>query len=114
MLVFNRKDGLQERFVEVLTGRTVRPPVTYLPSSHGFAEATRLGLGWGMVPEQMAHALLDDGSLVEIAPGRALDVPLYWQRWRLDSAALGALTTAVMVTANSFLRDGSGNTLTGR
>jgi LysR family transcriptional regulator, chromosome initiation inhibitor len=95
MLVFNRKDGLQRRFLRGLLRRDLEPPATYLPSSWGFVEAARLGLGWGMVPEQMARAPVDAGELIEIQPGRPLDVPLYWQRWRLESAALAELTDAV-------------------
>ncbi|NDL56808.1 LysR family transcriptional regulator ArgP [Phytoactinopolyspora mesophila] len=95
MLVFNRKDGLQHRFLRGLLQRNADPPVTYLPSSWGFVEAARLGLGWGMVPEQMARPAIDAGELIEIRPGHPLDVPLYWQRWRLESAALAALTDVV-------------------
>jgi LysR family transcriptional regulator (chromosome initiation inhibitor) len=103
MLVFNRKDGLQQRFLRTLTGRDLEPPVSYLPSSQGFVDAARLGLGWGMVPAQLAGAAIEEGELVEIAPGRGLDVPLYWQRWRLDSPALATLTEAVRATAAAAL-----------
>lgn len=104
MLVFNRKDALQYRFARTLAGSRVDPPVTYLPSSVGFVDAARLGLAWGMVPEQLARPGLDGGNLVELAPGRTLDVPLYWQRWRLDSPALDAVTATVMSAASAGLR----------
>lgn len=103
MLVFNRKDALQERFARMVTGATVDPPVTYLPSSTAFIDAAKLGLGWGMVPNMMATEHLAEGSLVEIAPGRTLDVPLYWQRWRLDSGILDMLSRAVRGTAAASL-----------
>jgi LysR family transcriptional regulator (chromosome initiation inhibitor) len=103
MLVFNRKDALQERFGQLLTGQRLDPPVTYLPSSHGFVDAARLGLGWGMVPDQMVRSAIEAGELVEIAPGRGLDVPLYWQRWRLDSPTLTTLTDAVTRAAAAAL-----------
>jgi len=95
MLMYNRKDALQSRFIELLTGSELEPPVTYLPSSTGFVDAARLGLGWGMVPEQLAAPWLAAGELVDLAPGQSLDVPLYWQRWRLESPSLAALTAAV-------------------
>ncbi|NED99982.1 LysR family transcriptional regulator ArgP [Phytoactinopolyspora halotolerans] len=103
MLVFNRKDALQERFATMVCGRRVDPPRTYLPSSRGFADAARLGLAWGMVPEQMAAQALAAGELVEIVEGRWLDVPLFWQRWRLESQGLAALTAAVRAAAASAL-----------
>ncbi|MFW6090929.1 MAG: LysR family transcriptional regulator ArgP [Actinomycetota bacterium] len=104
MLVYNRKDALQSRFAELLTGVRPDPPVTYLPSSTGFVDAARLGLGWGMVPEQLAAPGIDAADLVELAPGRTMDVPLYWQRWRLESSSLAALTDAVKRQAQASLR----------
>jgi LysR family transcriptional regulator, chromosome initiation inhibitor len=104
MLVFNRKDALQRRFLNQLAGGGVDPPVTFLPSSHGFAEAAKLGLGWGMVPEQMVRDAVTAGELTEIDPGEWLDVPLYWQRWRLDSPALTRRPAAVTETAAGYLR----------
>jgi LysR family transcriptional regulator, chromosome initiation inhibitor len=99
MLMFNRKDALQHRFAQSLVGQRVDPPVTYLPSSVGFVDAARLGLAWGLVPEQLARPGLGRGDLRELAPGRPLDVPLYWQRWRLDSPALDSLSAAVAAAA---------------
>lgn len=102
-LVFNRKDGLQHRFLTMLAGERLDPPITYLPSSRGFLDAARLGLGWGLVPERLAGAALNRGEVVELAPGRYLDVPLHWQRWRLRSSALDALTNAVTDAAVTAL-----------
>ncbi|TDD68018.1 LysR family transcriptional regulator ArgP [Jiangella aurantiaca] len=103
-LLFNRKDALQARFARELAGRPVDPPVTVLPSSVGFADAAILGLAWTLVPETMARPALDDGRLVEFARGRHLDVPLYWQRWKLASSLLDELTDAVVAAAAGQLR----------
>jgi LysR family transcriptional regulator (chromosome initiation inhibitor) len=104
MLMFNRKDALQERFLHALTGERLSPPVTYLPTSQGFLDAARLGLAWGMVPEQLLGTALSQAEVMELAPGRHLDVPLFWQRWRLDSAVLDAVTHAVHEAAAPALR----------
>ena len=61
--------------------------------------------GWGMNPVRLAQPLLDDGRLVELLPGQAVDVPLYWQCWRLDVAALRVLTAAVQRQAALSLGD---------
>jgi LysR family transcriptional regulator (chromosome initiation inhibitor) len=104
MLVFNRKDRLQHRFLEALGHEGLEPPIHYLPAAHAFVEAIRLGLGWGMMPEQIAREDIAAGRGVDLAPGRHLDVPLYWQYWRMESAALTALTTAVKAVAAEALR----------
>ncbi len=104
VVVFSRRDQLQHRFLRLLTRRLLDPPVHYVPSVWGFVEAIRLGLGWGMVPEQIARADISAGRCVQLAAGRHLDVPLYWQHWRLDSAALDALTASVKAAAATALR----------
>lgn len=104
MLTFNRKDGLQQRFLDLFTEEAVQPPIHYIPSAHGFVDVARRGLGWGMMPEQFVASALQCGELVEIAPGRHLDVPLHWHRWRLDSPALKALSDVVRHAAASALR----------
>lgn len=104
MIRFNRKDTLQHRFVRAATGHDIDPPTHCVPASASFTEAVRLGLGWGLVPEGVAHPDLAAGRLVELARDRHIDVPLYWQYWRLESAALAALTAAVRAAAASALR----------
>ena len=47
---------------------------------------------------------LADGLLVRLPGGRPVDVPLFWQRWRLDSPTLAALTEEVRSAAALGLR----------
>ncbi|WP_020576390.1 LysR family transcriptional regulator ArgP [Actinopolymorpha alba] len=104
VVVFNRKDQLQFRFLRKITRRRFDPPVHYVPSVWGFLDAVRLGLGWGMVPEDIARPEFESGRCLDIAPDRHLDVPLYWQHWRVDSAILAALTASVKRAARAALR----------
>lgn len=104
MLRFNRKDALQDQFLRKITRRRLNPPVHYIPSSWDFVTAVVLGLGWGMVPEQVAEEDLASGRLINIGDGKYLDVALYWQHWRLESPALSALTDAVTAAAGKALR----------
>jgi LysR family transcriptional regulator (chromosome initiation inhibitor) len=104
MIVLNRKDQLQHRFLAALTRRRLDPPVHYVPAASAFVDAIRLGLGWGLVPEQIALDDIATGRCVNLAPGRHLDVPLYWQYWRMESTVLSALTTAVKRAAAAALR----------
>jgi len=104
MIVLNRKDRLQHRFLAGLTRRRLDPPIHYVPAAAAFVDAIRLGLGWGLVPEQIAHDDITAGVYADLAPGRHLDVPLYWQCWRMESAVLTALTAAVRSAAGAALR----------
>jgi LysR family transcriptional regulator (chromosome initiation inhibitor) len=60
-------------------------------------------MGWGMVPEVQAEPLLRAARLVHLVPGRGVDVPLFWQQWKLDFPALGALAAAVAAVAGETL-----------
>ncbi|MCX5166979.1 LysR family transcriptional regulator ArgP [Streptomyces antibioticus] len=107
VIIFDRSDDLQDGFVRELSrGAGQASGVRHaVPSSEGFAASVAAGLGWGMVPEAQADALLRSGGLVSLAPDRPLDVPLYWQQWKLDSPALAALSRAVAEEAARALRN---------
>ncbi|GAC1596242.1 MAG: LysR family transcriptional regulator ArgP [Pseudarthrobacter sp.] len=101
---FDRKDDLQAGFFRALTGTDLAAPRHFVPSSADFAQAIRLGLGWGLLPEQECVADLKSGDLVELAAEDPVDVSLYWQRWKIDSPVLNQLTAAVRQAASNQLR----------
>jgi LysR family transcriptional regulator (chromosome initiation inhibitor) len=104
-LIFNRKDELQERFLRrVLGGRPGQLRAHMVPSPNAFVEASLLGLGWGMNPEQLAEPHLKSKRLVELVAGKWLDVPLFWQQWGLASDTLNTLATALTSEAAISLR----------
>ncbi|SCE40827.1 LysR family transcriptional regulator, chromosome initiation inhibitor [Streptomyces sp. DvalAA-14] len=105
VVVFDRKDDLQGRFLRDLApGRTPGPARHYVPSSEAFVEAVAAGLGWGMIPDPQAASGLAAGALVDLAEGRRVDVPLYWQQWKLDSPALAAVAGSVARAAARALK----------
>jgi LysR family transcriptional regulator (chromosome initiation inhibitor) len=105
LLVFNRKDALQWRFMRSVTRAKLAPPMHYLPSSTAFVEGAALGLGWAMAPEAMLEQPFARDELQPIAPGRWLDVPLYWQHWAIRSTILAKVTDALLQAARQGLRD---------
>jgi len=102
VVIFNDKDDLQHELLR-RHGVEQGPPVVHqVPSTADFYAAIRMGLGWGMLPEAQARADLAAGELVRLS-GDVIDIPLHWQRWRLDSPKLAALTAAVRVAASHLL-----------
>ncbi len=92
VVIFDRTDVLQDRYLRRRSRRQLHPPRHHVPGSTAFVEAVRLGLGWGMVPDlQTAQG---DG-LVELDRKGAIDVNLYWQQWRLSSSVLERVADAV-------------------
>ena len=102
MVVFNDKDDLQDQLL-ARRGVRQRPPVVHqVPATDDIYEAIRLGLGWGMACLPQARDDLASGRLVRLSTD-VLDVPLHWQRWRLQAPRLLALTEAVRRAARAHL-----------
>ncbi len=102
VVIFNRKDDLQDRFLRRLGPRVTSGPRHYVPASEAFFEAVASGFGWGMLPDIQIDGRAA-GDLVEIASDRPVDVPLYWQQWKLGSPALTAVGDAVAAAAAEYL-----------
>ncbi len=97
VVVFDREDDLQHRWLHARAGTGVAPPQHLVPASADYVAAVALGFGWGMVPDLQARDLRAD--LVELDPAGAVDVPLYWQQWRLRSVTLDRVRDAVLAAA---------------
>jgi LysR family transcriptional regulator (chromosome initiation inhibitor) len=103
MVVFDRSDETQDRYLRRRTRRRLDPPRHYVPGSETFLEAISRGLGWGMIPDlQMTHP--HAAGLVEMDDTTTIDVALHWLQWRLRSPALQSVADAVRAQAASMLR----------
>jgi LysR family transcriptional regulator (chromosome initiation inhibitor) len=100
-LAWNRDDALQDMLVRRAFRRSITRAVHFVPTAEGFGAAVCTGLGWGMFPDSLAAAHLDDGTFVRIADVH-LDVPLYWQCWKLDSPIVSDVTDAVTSAATEL------------
>lgn len=103
-LTFNLKDMLQARWIESHVGPGIVPPTHWLPSSHGFVDATLGGLGWGLNPEALVSEAIAAGRLMPLLPDAAYDVPLFWHWSRSVAAALKPLNAAVSEAARAMLQ----------
>lgn len=97
---FDPDDTLQVRAVRALHGTDPRGVRHLVPSSGAFVGAVVAGLGWGMIPDLQRRP---DDAVVELVPGEVVDVPLFWQSWRLESPGLLALGDAVADAARAVL-----------
>lgn len=103
VVVFDGKDDLQHRFTRAMTDCDPGPRRHYVPATDVFLVAVQKGLGWGMIPDEQADEQTAAGLLVDLARDRPVDVPLYWQQWKLDSPPLSALAEAVTRIAAKHL-----------
>jgi LysR family transcriptional regulator (chromosome initiation inhibitor) len=103
-VAFNRKDDMQGEFVGKAFGlRRVSLSQLFVPSSEGQVHAVLAGWGVSVVPELLVRGLMQQGALVDVAPGHAVPVQLYWHCWNLESEVLDALTAALTAAAGAAL-----------
>lgn len=113
MMEFDRHDQFQQRFIRRVTRARISPERHLIPSSAEFVRAIELGLGWGMVPELQCLDPIREGRLVALGtgpnagpgldPGSAIEMPLYWQRWNLNSPVLDQLSAVIAEEAAAAL-----------
>ncbi len=105
LLRFDRRDDLQARWARKFTEASLASaPTHWIPATQGCIDAARAGLGWGMAPAQLVGVALDEGQLVDLAPGSTLEVPLYWQHARLGARLLMGLTRDIEAAAQANLK----------
>lgn len=108
LIDFDPKDQHQDRFVRQRLRQALTAPRHWIPSSEGYHQAVRRGIGWGLVPEAQCAPDLAAGDLVELTPGQPYDVTLHWQRWRIDTVALAGAGRIVREEAAKALRPAAG------
>jgi LysR family transcriptional regulator, chromosome initiation inhibitor len=102
MLVFDEKDDLQDRYLRTRLRRAADPPRHRIPASADFVAAVRLGIGWAMVPDLQSADDLAAGRL-QLLDRRVLDVPLFWQQWKLRSSRLDEVADVLVTAARQVL-----------
>lgn len=102
-VIFNRKDGLQDLFLHQHFGlQAPQYPRHFVPAVDAFECALANGMGWGMVSDLHLAARNVGAPLVEILPGSAVEVPLYWHHWAREPASAQRLTQAVTLAARAL------------
>ena len=94
---FDLHDTLQSRFAR-RHGARVDAPRHVISASAEFAQAVRMGLGWGMLLPGQFEAGVAEGSMIVLAEV-GVEVPLWWQRWNLASPLLDVVSAAVAAAA---------------
>jgi LysR family transcriptional regulator, chromosome initiation inhibitor len=93
LIAFDHGDQVEDRYLRRRSRRRLDPPRHYVPSSGASAQAVRLGFGWGLIPDLQVAP--EDPGLIAFDPGAVVDVPLFWQQWRLRSPLLERVAAAV-------------------
>lgn len=103
-VLFNKKDSLHEDFFMARFGVHVhRFTRHYLPSPLTLLEGIAVGVGYGLIPQRQASPMAIAGTLVDLAPGTPVQVPLYWHHWEDEPPATRQITQTVVAHATRAL-----------
>ncbi|MDX2423086.1 MAG: LysR family transcriptional regulator ArgP [Amphritea sp.] len=80
---YNEKDDLQNSYIQRFYPEVQDYQRHRVPSSEAFTELIKRGFAWGMAPDLQMKSLLERGEVVELVPGKSIEVPLYWHSWNL-------------------------------
>ncbi|WP_132993417.1 LysR family transcriptional regulator ArgP [Gordonia zhaorongruii] len=95
MVMFDPNDHLQIKALKQLVVEPVSPPVNYIPAAAEYRRAIQAGIGWGAVPEVEIDDEHTGRQLIPLSQ-KPIDVPLYWQYWKLRSPLVTALTELIV------------------
>lgn len=101
--IFDRPDHLQTKWAREIKGARLAAPMHWIPATRAFLDATLAGIGWGLNPRCLVKDMPVDGRLIDLSPGKHLDVALYWQCARVGGRLLDGLTGEVVAAAKRDL-----------
>ncbi|WP_081074314.1 HTH-type transcriptional regulator ArgP [Burkholderia multivorans] len=103
-VLYNRKDGLHELFLErILEFEVKNYAAHYFPSPSALLAAIEKGVGYGLVPCVQAKSLIDAGKLIRLAPSHKVEVNLYWHHWETAPSNAQAISEVVVRHARQAL-----------
>ncbi|HAT30468.1 MAG TPA: chromosome replication initiation inhibitor protein [Janthinobacterium sp.] len=74
-----------------------------IPVSGALGDAILGGMAYGLMPQKQAAAALASERLLDLLPGRTLDVALGWHAWNLDTPFTKLLSEQIILSARRYL-----------
>ena len=103
-ILFNRKDSLHDDFLKQVFGfRVERYMRHYVPSPNVLLDAILADVGYGLVPCMQARGFVEDGELIDLAPGKPSLVSLYWHHWAVEPELSRVITRCIVEGARQVL-----------
>ncbi|RXJ72320.1 ArgP/LysG family DNA-binding transcriptional regulator [Veronia nyctiphanis] len=103
-VVFDKFDPLHAEFLQY---HFDAPPDSWrshlVRSSEAFITMAKLGVSYASVPTLMAAKDIENGSLINMCPGKSLHRPLYWQRFNAESGILRRVSETCIQYARQAL-----------
>lgn len=94
---------LMARFLAGTVDLQGQYPHHSMPVSAALSECIHGGLAYGLMPLAQVSSALASERLIDLTPGRGIDVALNWHAWNLDTPFTRALSEQVVATARRYL-----------
>ncbi len=103
VIEYDRKDTIQQAWLLKAFERPIALRSHFVPSFPGYLACCLGGCGWGLVPSPTVDSYLKSGALVELVPGKAVVVALYWQSSVRGSEVMRDLASIVFDVSKNHL-----------
>ncbi len=101
---FNFKDHLNELYLKQYWHiNESEYPFHQVPSSSGYIDFLKKGMGWGMISDINTNAWLKANNLVQLTPEQYIAVPLYWHVWNFKSDIIRSISHQIVTSAKQLL-----------
>ena len=98
-VAFDRKDTIQDQWMQLCFGAAIPLSLHLMPSYEGYLSCCRNGTAWGLVSSIAGRPLIERGELIDLSPGKAVKVSLHWQASTLAGETLRRLGEIVLERA---------------
>ena len=104
LIYFDQKDDMHTQFFKKIMKHPPPPlPIHYVPSTKTYADFIIAGLAYGLLPDQDCMPLFQNGTLINLAPEKPVQIKLYWHCWNLKSKLLESFTRHLISNAKELL-----------
>lgn len=103
VIIFDKKDEMQNRYINKFVRGKVNPPCHYIPSTSDYSSAVLASMGWGYISDMQFETLTKRQSLVELESGSSVKTTLYLQQWKLSSETLNSAMSVICKYAKDNL-----------
>lgn len=103
VIIFDKKDKMQNLYINKFARASTNPPCHYIPSTSDFSSAVLASMGWGYISDLQFETLSKRHSLVELESGSSIKTTLYLQQWKLSSETLNNAMSVICKYAKDNL-----------
>ena len=110
-VIFDYNDNMLDDYLKAhFTMAYHRPPQHVVPGVNEYARFITEGFGYGLLELSQIEQLLAEGNMVDLAPEKPMEIPLYWHTWQMGSELGKSFSVVLKQKAKEIFNQGSRKT----